>query len=755
MSESILPDSEIAPSTQSFQTEGRGIVDADGQGFYVVRRSDAELLERLLRREPCYVLAPRQIGKSSLRIRTQERLRAKGIRCVSVDLTSVGSGASADEWYFSIAAAIHEDLGLDAQTDLDGFWRKNRRMSPVRRFRQYLGEILLGEGGEGPPIVLFLDEIDVTLALPFSRDDFFGLIRSAREARADDPRWSRLTFCLIGVAAPLDLVADPERTPFNNSFEVRLDDFSREEARTFLPGLAQARGNPEALLDAVLGWTNGHPALTQRLCYHLCQQARTEGGSREVGRDAGKRVDGLVELLFLESGRISDPILLDAERRFAGDRPDARIPVMLHLYRRLLDGEDVDADGNNPRQFGLRIAGLAAERKERATDGETVPPEEPTRSASRTVLRVRNRIFATVFDHAWVDERLARRFLTEPLQIWKDSGRKSDHVLRGDSLGIALAWAKGREDVSPDEHDFLQASLEDQGRAQAERQQAEVERARRERAEQLMRSQRRIVSILTVSSALLFLLMLFVIYLYSERERALQVETQLRAEAEDASAVLKRRSEERLNSARAERDQAAQDYEQAEALQKRSSEEAQRKKSDADQAEDEARKTLTKTPRWSPERGKAEKKSEEAQKIREEAHRLASTAEGAEREMRVAWQRYTNADKVVAALEGRKLSETVAGSLQGAIDVEAEVAQGLREQLDERESELASAQAEIEQLRQKQSELEQLVEKSQGELTTMQRDLTTVQRELNAARAAQRAPTGATPKGGSMEGGGN
>ena len=225
-----------------------------------------------------------------------------------------------------------------------------------------------------------------------------------------------------------------------------------------------------------------------------------------------------------------------------------------------------------------------------------------------------------------------------------------------------------------------------------------------------------------------------------------------RAEAEEASAVLKRRSEERLNSARAERDQAAQDYEQAEALQKRSSEEAQRKKSDADQAEDEARKTLTKTPRWSPERGKAEKKSEEAQKIREEAHRLASTAEGAEREMRVAWQRYTNADKVVAALEGRRLSETVAGSLQGAIDVEAEVAQGLREQLDERETELAGAQAELEQLRQKQGELDQLLEKTQGELATTQRDLAIVQRELNAARAAQRAPVVTAPKGSSAGG---
>jgi len=272
------------------------------------------------------------------------------------------------------------------------------------------------------------------------------------------------------VASPLELIANPERTPFSSSVAVNLEDFTHDEALAFLPGLAGAGGDAGTLLHAILDWTDGHPALTQRLCYRLAQQDESAHGV-----PPGPRVDALVEEIFLASGRIEDPILLDAERRFAGDRPDARIPVMLHLYQRLLADETVPADGNNPRQFGLRIAGLAAER----------------RTEQGTWLRPRNRIFASVFDRSWVDEKLARRFLTEPLQIWKDAGRKADHVLRGDALDIALGWSRGRDDVSPDERDYLLASQAVARKEEEQTRQAERDRTERERAEQKAQDERR------------------------------------------------------------------------------------------------------------------------------------------------------------------------------------------------------------------------------------------------------------------------
>lgn len=433
-----------------FQQHGRGPVEASG--FYVTRSADDELFGLLESGSLCHVLAPRQIGKSSLRFRTQDRLRARHIRCASVDLTGIGGNASPDQWYLSMAQAIAKGLSI---SDPEALWTKTRRLSPVRRFHEFLDEQVLGDAG--PPTVIFIDEIDVTLALPFPRDDFFNVIRATHQARVEDPRWKRLTFCLLGVAAPLDLIENATRTPFNSSVAVRVDDFTWEEAKTFLPGLANAGGDARALLERVFEWTNGHPALTHRLCWMLVDQ-KTEAH----GASTSERIDTLVQELYLKSGRINDPILLEAESRFSGDRPDARIPVMLHLYQRLLAGDAVPADGNNTRQFGLRIAGLAAERMD----------------AQGTWLRVRNLIFETVFGREWIEEKLARRFLTEPLQIWKDAGNSPDHVLRGDALKVALGWAHGRDDVTPDERDFLQASQSGAAAEAEEHRQAEMYRTR-------------------------------------------------------------------------------------------------------------------------------------------------------------------------------------------------------------------------------------------------------------------------------------
>ena len=51
-----------------------------GEGaLYIERPVDAELCAALEQRHYCYVLAPRQIGKSSLRVRTARILRSRGI----------------------------------------------------------------------------------------------------------------------------------------------------------------------------------------------------------------------------------------------------------------------------------------------------------------------------------------------------------------------------------------------------------------------------------------------------------------------------------------------------------------------------------------------------------------------------------------------------------------------------------------------------------------------------------------------------
>lgn len=71
---------------------------------------------------------------------------------------------------------------------------------------KFLEEVLLSSIATN--IVIFFDEIDSTFSLNFSVDDFFTLIRSFCNKRADKHEYNRITFTLLGVATPSYLIKD-------------------------------------------------------------------------------------------------------------------------------------------------------------------------------------------------------------------------------------------------------------------------------------------------------------------------------------------------------------------------------------------------------------------------------------------------------------------------------------------------------------------------------------------------------------------
>jgi hypothetical protein len=226
-----------------------------------------------------YVLTPRQMGKSSLMVRTAERLQVEGVRTATVDLQKLGANLTAEQWYFGFLVELEDKLELE--TDVVGWWRERDHLGVAQRLTMFFEQVLLAE--ITVPVTIFVDEIDSTLSLNFT-DDFFVAIRSLYVARATQREFGRLSFVLIGVATPGDLIADPKRTPFNVGKRVDLTDFTLEEAMPLAAGLGElAVAQRRQVLGWVLGWTGGHPYLTQRLCQEMAQV----GGvwtEAEVGR---------------------------------------------------------------------------------------------------------------------------------------------------------------------------------------------------------------------------------------------------------------------------------------------------------------------------------------------------------------------------------------------------------------------------------------------------------------------------------------
>jgi hypothetical protein len=174
---------------------------------YVWRKADHELYHQLMGGMFCYVLTCRQMGKSSLRVKTMRKLQDQGLACASIDLTAIiSSDLTRQQFYADLIDSLAESFNL-----LEAIYpfKKGCResdLSPMNRFNKFIHDVLLKDPVLAEKnIVIFIDEIDSLLRLPDLANEFLGLLRACYNKRADLPEYNRLTFAILGVASPYDL----------------------------------------------------------------------------------------------------------------------------------------------------------------------------------------------------------------------------------------------------------------------------------------------------------------------------------------------------------------------------------------------------------------------------------------------------------------------------------------------------------------------------------------------------------------------
>lgn len=265
---------------------------------YVVRRADTDLMEAACQGQFAYVFGPRQIGKSSLRIRARHQLAERGYQCATVQANQLLDRPQTDQDVSQrcttrLLATLWD--GLQPTNELSihktrlAYLSTPQPASPrsastqpastqpaspqltSERLHQFVQKILAPLLTQGP-IVIFIDEIDALLHTPFAAE-LFDWISSCYQYRTShaDPTirewYQSLNFVVLGSAIASELPC--RDTLFSAHSRIALEPFKPEELFPLQQGFDGKIETTSDLIQAVFHWTQGQPFLTQKICYIL------------------------------------------------------------------------------------------------------------------------------------------------------------------------------------------------------------------------------------------------------------------------------------------------------------------------------------------------------------------------------------------------------------------------------------------------------------------------------------------------------
>ncbi len=348
---------------------------------YVNRHADIYLYKGIMKGQFCYVFNARQMGKSSLCIKTIHELKKKGVTSCSVDLgTFTDKNIDEEKWYGAICYKILVGFKLNKKIpEFKAWWREIDYLPARLKLSEFIKQYIVEEISS--PLCIFIDELDSISKLKFNPDGFFATIRNFYNERSSDSELRRLTFVLLGAANSFNLFRDEDSTPYNIGLEVKLEPFKLHDCEPLTKGFINKHNNPRLLLKEILEWTGGQPFLTQKVCQLV--------GHCEIPIERGKEsewVANLIQAKIIDNWLNKEDSLehfKNIRNRLISQQSSSR--KLLNLYQNLLESKEIEMSPSSIQQE-LILTGLVYQEGGK--------------------LRIYNQIYQKIFNKQWVSKAL-------------------------------------------------------------------------------------------------------------------------------------------------------------------------------------------------------------------------------------------------------------------------------------------------------------------------------------------------------------
>ncbi len=392
-----------------------------GEHYYVERPEDRTLYKLCQEGEYCYILAARQLGKSSLAANVILKLEQENIRSLYVDLQGIGKqtverdnlyeqasdarlqkvgtdsqkldaladtrkplfvSSYQDKWYLSLLNAIlNECREIRKEVNLDEWWASRPGFDNIQKLTAFFEEIILARISQR--VVVFFDEID-RFPEKILSDDFFMALRKMHNDRFNNAEFKRLSFVIIGHRLPRTLIQDKSISPFNIGTRLDLEDLQIDRAVILTNNIKLGPEiSPRQVIETVFSFTNGHPYMTHEACKYLTDITNDDEDPYHLNtqEQVAQVMEYLIKKTFAEKhlNKIHDWLN-------AVPNPVA----VLRLYGYILEGNDVLFDETIQPLDDLRYSGLI-----KIVNG---------------LAKVRNRIYSQVFSKDWVIYQLQNKY---------------------------------------------------------------------------------------------------------------------------------------------------------------------------------------------------------------------------------------------------------------------------------------------------------------------------------------------------------